>query len=119
MNDFEFMKKHLFEDRIKESQKIRTKYPNRIPVIIEPIKRSQLKKIDKNKFLVPDDLTIGGLLVVIRKRINLGSENALFLFINSVLPATSQSIISLYDNHKNKDGFLYISYTEENTFGQK
>ena len=59
MNDFEFMKKHLFENRLKESQKIRTKYPNRVPVIIEPSNQSKLKKIDKNKFLVPEDLTIG------------------------------------------------------------
>ena len=32
-----FKEIHEFEDRLKESQKIREKYPSRIPIIVENI----------------------------------------------------------------------------------
>lgn len=117
MNKFELKKKHSFEDRISESEKIKKKYNDRIPVIVEPSKQSRLNKIDKTKFLVPEDLTVGNFLSVIRKRIKLTSEQALFIFVNNVLPCTSQTMGTIYDQHKDEDGFLYLVYTEENTFG--
>lgn len=117
MNKFEFQKKHSFEDRIAESKKIRDKYPDRVPVIVEPAQQSTLNKIDKTKFLVPEDLTVGKFLTVIRKRIQLSSEQALFIFVDNILPCTSQNLGSIYHKHKSKDNFLYLLYTDENTFG--
>ena len=35
MSDFSFKKAKNFEERLKESEKIKAKYPDRIPVIIE------------------------------------------------------------------------------------
>ena len=117
MNNFKFKKVHSFEERTSESEKIKKKYPERVPVIVEPANNSKLTKIDKTKFLVPLDLTVGAFLSVIRKRIQLGPEKALFVFINNILPCTSDSMSSIYEKHKDKDGFLYLVYTEENTFG--
>ena len=73
--------------------------------------------VDKHKYLVPSDLTAGQLIYVIRKRLNLKENKAIFLFINNVLPPTSYSLNYLYELYKDDDGFLYITYSGENTFG--
>jgi GABA(A) receptor-associated protein len=33
------------------------------------------------------------------------------------MPATSQLLSLIYQEHSDKDGFLYITYTGESTFG--
>lgn len=113
-----FKKKNNIEKRKSESLKIRTKYPDKIPVIVERGKKSNLKAIDKNKYLVPEDLTMGQFLYVIRKRIQLDSEQALFCFVDdNTLPTTSSTMANIYNDHKDEDGFLYVTYCSENTFG--
>ncbi len=48
-------------------ERIRSKYPDRIPIICEKDEKSNVPVIDKKKFLVPGDLTVAGFLLVIRK----------------------------------------------------
>lgn len=67
--------------------------------------------------MVPAELTLGSMCFVIRKRIQLSSEKALFLFINNVLPPASALMSTIYNEHKDEDGFLYVQYSGENTFG--
>jgi len=62
-------------------------------------------------------LTCGQFLYVIRKRLKLPSEKALFLFVNGSIPATSAMMNNIYEQYHDKDGFLYMSYSEENVFG--
>ena len=40
------------------------------------------------RYLVPADLTVGQFVYVIRKRIKLSPEKAIFIFVNNVLPPT-------------------------------
>jgi GABA(A) receptor-associated protein len=60
-------------------------------VICEKADRSDIPDIDKKKYLVPADLTVGQFVYVIRKRIKLSPEKAIFIFINNVLPPTGAS----------------------------
>ncbi|CAH0477326.1 hypothetical protein KXD40_001990 [Peronospora effusa] len=113
-----FKKEHSFEKRQAEAQRIRSKYPDRIPVICEKADRSDIPDIDKKKYLVPADLTVGQFVYVIRKRIKLSPEKAIFIFINNVLPPTAALMSNIYEEQKDVDGFLYITYSGENTFGQ-
>ena len=108
-----------------------------------------LPSIDKQKYLVPADLTIGQFVYVIRKRIKLSAERAffpaffppspahppptpnapphnhprlesaeaIFIFVDSVLPPTGALMSTVYATSKDKDGFLYVTYSGENTFG--
>ena len=71
----------------------------------------------QKKFLVPADLTIGQFMYVIRKRIKINSEKSLFMFVNGKIPPTARLMSIVYDENKNEDGFLYITYSGENTFG--
>ena len=105
------------EERQNESARILEKYEKRVPIIVSKAVNSKLNDIDKKKFIVPRDLSVGQFIYVIRKRINLKPCEALFLFVNNVLPPTSATLGSIYHNNKSKDGFLYIVYEGENTFG--
>lgn len=113
---FLFKDEFSYENRLTESSRIMSKYHDRIPVIIEKGPNTNIA-IDKRKYLVPKDLTIGQLIHVIRKRIKLKPEKALFLFINNMIPPTSTLMHVIYEEHKSDDNFLYIRYCFENTFG--
>ncbi|PHU08457.1 Autophagy-related protein 8g [Capsicum chinense] len=86
-------------------------------VIVEKSERSDIPNIDKKKYLVPADLTVGQFVYVIRKRIKLSAEKAIFIFVDNVLPPTGAIMSSIYDEKKDEDGFLYVTYSGENTFG--
>lgn len=105
--------------RQEESERIRTKYPDRIPVICEKSASStdDIPHIDKIKYLVPSSLTVGQFIYVIRKRIQLPAEKAMFIFINNSIPPTSALMSTLYETDVDVDGFLYCTYTGESTFG--
>nr|GMC87302.1 autophagy-related protein 8F [Ipomoea batatas] len=86
-------------------------------VIVEKAERSDIPNIDKKKYLVPSDLTVGQFVYVIRKRIELSPEKAIFIFVDNVLPPTGALMSAIYDEKKDEDGFLYVTYSGENTFG--
>ncbi|KAJ0111539.1 hypothetical protein Patl1_00206 [Pistacia atlantica] len=86
-------------------------------VIVEKAERSDIPSIDKKKYLVPADLTVGQFVYVIRKRIKLSAEKAIFIFVDNVLPPTGSVMSTIYDEKKDEDGFLYVTYSGENTFG--
>ena len=109
--------KTSYEKRIQESVRIKYKYPNRIPIIVEKAEGSDIENIDKNKFLVPTDLTVGQFMYVIRKRIKLSPEVSIFLFVNDAMVPCSELMSKAYEEHKDDDGFLYIKYSGESTFG--
>ena len=111
-----FKTQYTFEERRYESDRLRIRFLDRTPVVIYPGPRGA--PIDKNKYLVPSHLTFGGFMHIVRKRIKLSPVQSLVGFINgTVLPASSSTIKDLYREHADQDGFLYVTYTLENTFG--
>ncbi|KAG5885837.1 hypothetical protein JTB14_032032 [Gonioctena quinquepunctata] len=116
---FLYKEEHPFEKRKLEGEKIRRKYPDRVPVIVEKAPKARIGDVDKKKYLVPSDLTVGQFYFLIRKRIHLRPEDALFFFVNNVIPPTSATMGSLYQEHHEEDFFLYIAYSDENVYGFK
>lgn len=112
-----FKEEHPLEKRQAEAGRIRQKYPDRIPVIVEKAEKSDIPDIDKKKYLVPSDLTVGQFTYVIRKRIRVSPEKAIFMFVKNTLPPSAALMSDVYEDHKDEDGFLYITYSGENTFG--
>lgn len=111
------MQNFTLEQRQREAKRLMDKYSDRVPVIVERSDKSKIQDIDKHKFLVPSDQTVGQMVYVIRRRIKLSPEKAIFVFVNNVLPPTAALISEIYQTHKNEDGFLYITYAGENVFG--
>ncbi len=113
-----FKDRYTFQERSAESRKILEKFPGRIPIIVErALKDKSTPLIDKNKFLCPGDLTVGQFLFIVRNRLKLPSEKALFVFINDSLPPTNTLIKQIYYQFKESDGFVYMSYCGESVFG--
>ncbi|XP_006903411.1 PREDICTED: uncharacterized protein LOC102849623 [Elephantulus edwardii] len=110
---FVYKEEHPFEKRRSEGEKIRKKYPDRVPVIVEKAPKPRIGDVDKKKYLVPSDLTVGQFYFLIRKRIHLRAEDALFFFVNNVIPPTSATMGQLYQEHHEEDFFLYIAYSDE------
>ncbi len=111
----QFKEKYTFEERQKQSLNIFNKYKDSIPIYIDFTNFS--KTIEKSKFVIPNGFTIGQLLTAIRMKMSLNSASALFLFINNRLIPVTTVISTLYETNKDDDGFLYMSCSEENTFG--
>ena len=119
-NSSSFRKQNSLEKRKQEAERVKQKHPSRVPIICERGGLTEIPLIDKKKYLVPGDLTAGQFIYVIRKRLELDAAKAIFIFINnSIIPPSSAYFDSLYDTYKNEDGFLYITYSGENTFGKK
>jgi len=105
-----------FSERKAECSKLIEKFPDRVPIIIEP-RASFPGKLDKNKYLVPVDMNVGQVLHLIRRRSKCASHTGIFLFIDNVMPATTARLKDLADNHKSDDGFLYLNCCGEDTYG--
>ena len=89
-----------------------------IPVIVERARDSTLPEVEKEKYLVPADVTVGRFLNEIRKQIQLDPEQALFIFVNkTTCPPVGSLMSNVYDRYADDDGFLYITYSEETIFG--
>jgi GABA(A) receptor-associated protein len=87
------------------------------PQLTERIPPPKHQSPPTHRYLVPADLTVGQFVYVIRKRIRLSPEKAIFVFVRNVLPPTAALMSSVYEDHKDEDGFLYVTYSGENTFG--
>lgn len=112
-----FKKMYNFDSRHAEALRIKGKYPNSIPIIVEKAKNSSIKDLNKRKYLVPNNFTVGQFIYIIRKRIKLSPEQAIFVFVNNSLLPTSALMSQVYKENKEKDEFMYISYQGESTFG--
>lgn len=114
-----FKADHTFSNRQSESLKMINKYPDRVPVICErhPRANKDCPYIDKNKYLIPMELSLGQFIYVIRKRMHLPGEKALFLFIEGNIPSNTAMLSQVYQEYQDEDGFLYVTYNTENTFG--
>ena len=70
--------------------------------------------LTQSKFLVPSELYVGQLLYVVRKRMKLLPTQSIFFFVENMI-SSSSTLVSALKSHA--DGFLYIEYDQENTFG--
>ena len=118
-NSKPFKKKFSFAERREKSLYIMKKYPNRIAVIVEKdnCQCSELPDLMNKRLLLPNDITFGHFIYILRARLYLEKEKALFIFINNTIPCSSTTLQSIYDIHKESDNFLYCTYSTENTFG--
>lgn len=115
---FRFKEENPLQKRIEEVQKITTKWPDKIPIILEKAKNSQLEDIPKNKFLCPADYTVQQFLGCIRKKIQMRRETALFVFINGRdLVSGDAPMAQIYENKKDEDGFLYMIFSDQDVMG--
>uniref|UniRef100_A0A3Q3AHD4 Microtubule-associated protein 1 light chain 3 gamma n=1 Tax=Kryptolebias marmoratus TaxID=37003 RepID=A0A3Q3AHD4_KRYMA len=110
-----FKQRKSFATRKLEVAGIRSKFPNKIPVIIERYEKEKyLPPLDKTKFLVPHELSMTQFVTIIRNRMALLPSQAFYLLINnSGLPSMSLTMAQVYKDHQDEDGFLYMTYASQ------
>ncbi|XP_067130759.1 microtubule-associated proteins 1A/1B light chain 3C-like [Centruroides vittatus] len=107
------------ESRKEEVCGIRMRYPTKIPVIVERYEKEvHLLPLDKTKFLAPEEITMSQFALIIRNRIHLNPTKAFYLIVNNrSIVSMSRTIGEVYREHRDEDGFLYITYTSQEVFG--
>ncbi|KAL4474842.1 hypothetical protein ABPG74_001538 [Tetrahymena malaccensis] len=116
-----FKEKFSLAERQKELEKQKSKYPNMIPVIVEINKKAKtVKVLEKQKFLVSKDVKLHEFQQTVRKKLDITNEaDALFFFVgNKKIEKINRTMSEIYQENKDKDdGFLYISYSDQEVFG--
>lgn len=113
----DFKERHTLEQRIAMSGAMRLKYPSRVPLVVQQSPGGRLDHISQEKYLVPGETTIAQIIYIIRRRIDLAPEQALFVFMGRQIPPASDLIKDVYKREADPDGLLYITYSGESTFG--
>jgi GABA(A) receptor-associated protein len=115
---YDFKSAHPLRKRLEEADKVLEKFPTMVPIIIQARQGCTLPDIDKHKYIVPGEMVMSQFMVLIRRRLKLDKNKGIFVFVgNNTLPKSSSLLCDLYKEHMESDKFLYITYTDENTFG--
>lgn len=102
-----FRERKSLSSRIEEVQGIRTKFPNKVPVIVERFhKERTLVQLDKSKFLVPQELTMSQFVTIIRNRMSLNSNQAFYLLIDDKGIASMSMTLGNKFLSNSTDGYL-------------
>ncbi|XP_032410319.1 microtubule-associated proteins 1A/1B light chain 3C [Xiphophorus hellerii] len=114
-----FKQRKCLATRKDEVCNIRSKFPNKLPVIVERyVREKSLPLLDKTKFLVPFELTLGQFLCLLRNKIALDQTQTLFLLVaERSMSCMSSSMRDIYSRFRDADGFLYITYASQEAFG--
>ena len=118
-SEHEFKMRYTFDQRKKESDRITAKYPNKCLIVVEKSDSSNVPDVQKKKWIVKEDLTFGQYVHLVKKNITLDNPKDILIFFvaNSYLPRISDTIGEVYQQYKDKDGFLYVSYSQQEFLG--
>ncbi|KAI5858878.1 autophagy protein Atg8 ubiquitin like protein [Tricharina praecox] len=68
-------------------------------------------------FLCPPDLRLSEFMYNVRRKTKMPANIAVFLMADGLLVSLATTMGELYQQARDDDGWLYIVWTEESTFG--
>jgi len=108
----QFQRIHFLE-RVCIADRLRLKHPTKLRIIIDRFKSTD-PSITKHKYLAEPSMNGYDLFYLIRSRIKLNAYQNIFLFYKNTILYMNHSL-SIYE--PDEDGFIYLFYSLENTFG--
>lgn len=104
--------------RIIDFHRVSKQYPDKYPIIV--LSDDKTPQLDKQKYMVIKTMTFGQFATIIRSRLTLTQDMALFYFVGKYKKCVhhSQTIGELASLFANADDhFLVIHYRGESAFG--
>lgn len=115
---FAFRLEKSLEERQLETQKIQTKWPGKVPIILEKDPKCTLENLEKKKYICSQDYTVQQFLSSIRKKLRADKSVGIFVFLNGKELLSGDSLLNeIYHQKKDEDGFLYMMYSEHEVLG--
>jgi hypothetical protein len=110
----------------KKIEQLLCKYPDRVPIIIS----SKSIKHTISRFVTPLNMTIAEFIVILRQKLNIVSQDAIYIFIKhktkkadnntqetDIMVQPSATIGTLYDMYKDEKLVLNLMFEKEAVFG--
>ena len=97
------------------------KYRDKLPVILIKHPQSKMTQMQRFRIVVKKDSQLLELLNTIRRDLAAGMpEHAVYMFSHSTkgLLMAQSTFNEIYSKHKSEDGFLYLSYAEQESFAR-
>ena len=95
---------------------MRRRHPEHVAAVLEPGTR-ETPRLDRQKFLVPEELPLAHLAFAARRRLQLRPEEALFLHCEGALLDGATPMRAVRERHRADDGFVHLTYSLESAFG--
>ena len=117
--EFQYKNNNTLESRKSQYRKILENHPDKVPVILERDIKCSINKTIKTKYILSKEVTMAEFVKIIREKLDLKPERALFFLVNGKHSVTmTEELGQIYEKFKDKsDGFLYMSYSEEIVYG--
>jgi len=114
-----FREKLSLQKRKELSAKITATHTSRVPIIVERSQDSpNLPLLDKKKFLAPQHYTMANFVAEIMNHLPSHEQSSLSFYVGNGTRAMPAMLIQqVYDQYKDIDGFLYVTYGEHKAFG--
>jgi len=100
----------------EEIAKVQAKFPTRVIVLVNA-HRELDPPLQKYKFLVPPELAFCSLAALVRKRMELHPQDALYFFSGNKMLPMHHTMRQIRRDHADRSGVVRIVYSSENTFG--
>lgn len=113
----QFKRENTLSHRKSLHEKIQKAYPLHCPIIVES-RSSKDPQIQRKKFLISSGASMGKVFYEFHKHMpTVASTQAIIFFTENLLIPVSDIVDDVYFKYHDEDGFLYITYTTESTFG--
>ncbi|KAM4722704.1 microtubule-associated protein 1 light chain 3 gamma-like [Rhinophrynus dorsalis] len=119
LNATSFKQRKRLDSRIHEVNRVRNRFPSKIPVIVERSPQEKLlPPLQKIKFLVPPEITVGQFVHLIRCKLPLPPSHALCVLVRGrQMTSLVMTMSQVYNENRDHDGFLYLTYMSQDVFG--
>ena len=114
-----FREKFTYSKRVELSERIRNRHYSKVPVIVDRAANTpNLPLLEKQKYLTPQHFTMANFTNEILQQLPVQEQSHICFYVgNGVRAMPAMLMQQVYEQYKDTDGFLYVTYGEHKTFG--